>query len=257
MKKIVLVLAILLCATWAYAGDNDRTISVTGVGEVEIAPDTGNLNLGFRTMDADLAKAKADMTAKMDALIDALKKFNISEKDIQATQLYIYPNYTTSNDGKTTLQGYDVSRSITVVFKDLTQTDAILDASIKAGANTFNGLSFSYSKEDELKQQALDKAIQNANNQADSLAKSFGVKRGKVMNITTVQSYMARNDMAMLKAEADTGGGAGYTPGQVKVNAQISVIYGIADDKPKPGDDKPKPDGDKPKPGEDKPKPKP
>lgn len=227
MKKIVLILAILLCATMAYA-ETDRTISVIGSGEVEIAPDTGNLNLGFRSMDADLAKAKADMTAKMDALVEALKQFNISEKDIQATQLYIYPSYAT-NEGKTTLQGYDVSRSITIVFKDLTQTDAILDASIKAGANTFNGLNFSYSKDQELQQDALAKAITNANEQADFLAKSFGVKRGKVMNITTTLSYMPRSDMGMMKAEADTAGGAGYTPGMVKVGAQISVVYSIED----------------------------
>lgn len=227
MKKIILVLALLLCATCAYAADNGRTISITGVGEMEIAPDTGNLNLGFRTMDADLAKAKADMTAKMDALIAALKQFNISEKDIQATQLYIYPNYKTSDDGKTSLQAYDVSRSITVVFKDMSQTDAILDAAIKAGANTFNGLNFSYSKEDELKLQALEKAIQNAGNQADFIAKSLGVKRGQVVHVTTVQSYMTRNDMAVQQAESALGGGTGYTPGLVKVSAQISVVYSI------------------------------
>lgn len=229
MKKIAVVLAILLCATFAYAADDDRTISVTGYGEVEITPDTGNLNLGFRAVDADLAKAKADMTAKMDALVNALKQFNISEKDIQATQLYIYPNYATSQDGKTSLQGYDVSRSITVVFKDLTQTDAILDASIKAGANTFNGLNFSYSKEEELKQDALAKAIANATAQADFLAQNFGVKRGKLISVTTAQSFMPRAEMAMMKAEADMGGGAGYTPGLVKVGAQISVVYGIED----------------------------
>lgn len=228
MKKIALTLAILLCATFAYAADNNGTISVIGLGEVEVAPDTGNLNLGFRTMDADLAKAKADMTGKMDALIEALKKFDISEKDIQATQLYIYPNYATSSNGKTALQGYDVARSITVVFKDLTKTDAILDASIRAGANTFNGLNFSYSNENELKQQALNKAINNANEQADFLSKSFGVKRGKIMNITTVQSYMTRNDMVMMQSDtAATAGGTGYMPGQVKVSAQINAVYSI------------------------------
>lgn len=231
MKKIILVLALLLCATGAYAADNGRTINVTGMGETEIAPDTGNLSLGFRTVDADLGKAKADMTAKMDALIEALKQFNISEKDIQATQLYIYPNYKTNDDGKTTLQAYDVSRSITVIFKDMSQTDAILDAGIKAGANTFNGLNFSYSKENELKLQALEKAIQNAANQADFIAENLGVKRGKVMHVTTVQSYMTRNDMAVMQSEAaPAAGGTGYTPGQIKVSAQISVVYSIDED---------------------------
>lgn len=229
MKKIILVLALLLCASFAYAADNDRTISVTGMGEMEIAPDTGNLSLGFRTMDTDLSKAKAEMTARMDALIEALQQFNISEKDIQAAQLYIYPNYKTSEDGTTMLQAYSVSRSITVVFKDMTKTDAILDASIKAGANTFNSLNFSYSKEDELKLEALEKAIQNANNQADFLAQSLGVKRGKVMHIATAQSYMTYNDAAVMRSEASAGGGAGYTPGQVKVNAQINIVYSIAD----------------------------
>lgn len=225
MKKIVLVLAILLCASFTWAEDS-RTITVTGYGEVEIIPDIGNLNLGFRTMDADLAKAKDDMTAKMDALVETLKQFNISEKDIQATQLYIYPNYT-SKDGETVMQGYDVSRSITIIFNDLAQTDAILDASIKAGANTFNGLNFSYSKEDDIRNDAMKKAIENANAQADFMAAGFGVKRGKVMQITTAQQNFAfRAEMPIMKQD-NAGGGQGYTPGMVKVGAQVSVVYSI------------------------------
>lgn len=229
MKKLILVLAFLLCATMAYADNEQRTITVTGYGEVEVTPDTCNLNLGFRTMDADLAKAKADMTAKMDSLVTALKQFNISEADIQATQLYIYPNYSTSNDGKTTMQGYDVSRSITVVFKDLTKTDAILDAAIKAGANTFNGLSFSYSREKALQQDALTEAINDAKLQADYLANRFDVKRGAAFKISTGQqnSYL-RNEGMALKAEADSGGG-GYTPGKIKISAQVEVSFYMLD----------------------------
>lgn len=230
MKKIVLILAILLCASWAYAEEYPRTISVTGYGEVEVTPDTANLSLGFRSMDADLVKAKDEMTKKMDALIDALKQFSISEKDIQATQLYIYPSYATT-DGKTTLQGYDVSRTITVVFTDLAKADAILDATIKAGANTFNGLSFSYSKEDELKNDALLKAVQNAKNQADYLAARFDVKRGKAYQISTSQQYygVRTENMAAMKAEADTGGGQGYTPGKIKITAQVNASFYIVD----------------------------
>lgn len=229
MKKLILVLAFLFCATAAYADNEQRTVTVTGYGEVEVAPDTGNLNLGFRTMDLDLAKAKADMTAKMDALVKALKQFNISENDIQATQLYIYPNYSTSNDGKTTLQGYDVSRSITVVFKDLTKTDAILDAAIKAGANTFNGLSFSYSREKELQQDALAEAVNSAKLQAEYLAARLDVQRGPVFKINAgQQNYYMRNENMALKAEADTGG-SGYTPGKIKVSAQIEVSFYIVE----------------------------
>lgn len=226
MKKIIVILAILLCATLAYADNGNRTISVTGSGEVEVAPDTGSINLGFRSQNADLATAKAEMTARMDALVKSLQQFNISEKDIQATQLFIYPNYTTTSDGKEVFQSYQVSRSITVIFKDLTQTDAILDASIKAGANTFNGLNFSYSKEQELRQDAVVKAIENAKSQAGFLAQNFGVKLGKVQTITTSAAFNVRSEMAVMQDRANAGG-TGYVPGQVKVNAQVSVVYAI------------------------------
>lgn len=226
MKKIVLILAIILFASFAWAADNDRTINVTGYGEVEVAPDTGNISLGFRTVSADLAKAKADMTAKMDATIDALKPFGIEAKDIQSTQLYIYPNYATT-DGVTTLQGYDVSRSITVVFKDLSNTDAILDAAIKAGANSFNGLNFTFSGADQLKNDALAKAIENAIAQADFLAQSFSVKRGNLISVSTMSQNFAPRNAEMYAMKADSAGGQGYQPGTVKVSAQINAVFGI------------------------------
>lgn len=227
MKKLILIAAILLCASLAYADADERYISVTGYGEIEIAPDTANLSLGFRTVNNDLVKAKAEMTQKMDALINALKQFKISEKDIQATQLYIYPRYVTAKDGvENVMQGYDVSRTITVAFKDLTQTDAILEAAIKAGANTFNGLNFSYSKEDELRQDALVKAINNANQQAQFLANRFGVTLGKLKTASTSQQYygVRAENAAMLKM-ADSAGGQGYTPGLIKVSAQVNAAF--------------------------------
>jgi uncharacterized protein len=87
-----------------------RTVSVTGYGEVLAAPDQATLQLGVRTMAATADVALGENNQQMSALLDSLKGAGIETRDIQTSQFTISPRYDYSNDQTPTLKGM---RSIT------------------------------------------------------------------------------------------------------------------------------------------------
>ena len=61
------------------------TISVTGVGQVIVTPDTANIQIGVQVFNKELAAAQADATAQMTTIIKALTDAGIDKKDIQTS----------------------------------------------------------------------------------------------------------------------------------------------------------------------------
>src|SRR4029078_5661595 len=61
------------------------TISVTGVGEVIVTPDTANIQIGVQVFNQELAAAQADSTEQMNTIIKTLTDAGIEEADIQTS----------------------------------------------------------------------------------------------------------------------------------------------------------------------------
>lgn len=89
------LLALSACAAPAVAqsdGTNPEqphTISVTGNGVAYGQPDIATAQIGVQSRDTDPARAVDDATAKMNAIISALKELGVDEKDIQTTNFSV------------------------------------------------------------------------------------------------------------------------------------------------------------------------
>src|SRR5262245_5622633 len=89
---------------------NGPTISVSGHRKVEGTPDTATVTMGVETHDASAQAAMTRNNVEATALIDALKAKGVAAKDIQTTDLSVYP----SMDDKGNVTGYVVSNTVTV-----------------------------------------------------------------------------------------------------------------------------------------------
>ena len=120
------------------------TISVTGEGQVEAAPDMATVAVGVQT-DADTAAAAmAENSAKLAAVIERLKAAGIEPRDIQTSGLSLAPRYDYGQQDGTPprLVGYSASNMVTVRVRALDTVGGVLDGVVADGANTLNGLSF-------------------------------------------------------------------------------------------------------------------
>lgn len=216
-----------------------RTITVVGQGSVSAAPDIATVVLGVNVSAATVEQAMEDASSRMDKIMAALKKLNISDKDITTSNYSIYyeepPRYEmpagtkgTQGTSETPAGVYRVSNMVTVKIRKLDQVGELIDAAVTAGANSLWGVNFDLEDRTELEAKARAQAVENARQRAEELAKLAGVKVGGVVQISEVIGAGGYYPMPspVRAAAAEMGGGAGpISPGELEISYQIQVTF--------------------------------
>jgi uncharacterized protein len=233
---LVGLLALSACAAPAGAqntGTNQEqphTISVTGSGVAYGKPDIATMQIGVQSRNADPAQAVDDATAKMNAIMTALKGLGIDEKDIQTTNFSVSAQQDVDPDTgkpKDTFT-YQVDNTVTVTVRDLSKVGEALGKAVGAGANNIYGVSFTVSDQSALEAEARDKAMADAKARAEQLAKAAGVTLDVPMSINEYSSGPIPYTADYKAAPALGVGGGGPVPvstGQIQVNLQVNVTY--------------------------------
>ena len=159
------------------------TITIEGEGKVTAIPDIATVEAGIMTEKSDVLAAQKENTDKMNALTKRVKDLGVEEKDVQTTNYQIYPQYDYL-EGRQRLRGYQVTQSVKVKIRDLSKIGEILSAAGASGANQVSGVSFTIDEPEALRQQAREKALDNALQKAKSLADHAGVKLGKIVSFS-------------------------------------------------------------------------
>jgi len=226
----LLAMALMLCNP-ALADAEPATISVTGEGKVELAPDMAMLNVGVTT-EADTATAAlAANSEQIAAVLARLKAAGIAERDLQTSGLALNPRYDYNSGGSAPkLDGYSASNMVTVRLRDLTILGQTLDAVVSDGANTLGGLSFGLQMPDAATDEARRRAVADAARKANLYAEAAGVKLGPVVSITE-QGGNFPSPVPMALADAGFAKEARSVPiasGELTVAATVSVVYALA-----------------------------
>ena len=230
MKIIsTLALGLLITAFWAPPlgwADEQRRITVSGKGEVAAIPDIASMSLGVETEAKTPSEALAENASRMTAVMAKLKEAGIAEKDMQTSQLGIWPVYTDRSQSHVTpiINGYRASNQLNVTIRDIARVGEILDQAVADGANKVNGPSFSIAEPEPLYQEARDVAVKDAIAKAERYAKAAGVTLGEIISISEAGGgpVIARQ----MRAEAM----AASTPvaaGENTFSASVTMIFAI------------------------------
>ncbi len=211
-------------------GGQTNTISVSSTGEVTVLPDVGYISLGIETKNADVKKAEEENSKTMDAIMDALKKFDIEETDIKTIGYNIYPQYEEYNDEKPI--AYSVNNTVEVTVKKLEDMSDIIDAAVAAGANRTNSVRFDVLDREESYNEALTNAVNNARARAEVLAEASGLKIVGVMtvneNSSSPKNYYA-DTMSYTRSESADGGYApSISSGDMEISASVYITFEVA-----------------------------
>ncbi|MGV3587175.1 MAG: SIMPL domain-containing protein [Adhaeribacter sp.] len=208
-------------------------VNVSGVGEVKVEPNEVLLNVGIDVRNKSLEAARQDSDTKVRELLNYLKKAGIDAKDIQVTNLSVYPQYV-GEYGQTTPELYMTQRSVSVLIRKVSRFDEILTGIYKTGANRVEGIEYRTSDLQKHREQARKLAIQSAKEKATAMTKELGAKPGRVYSITESSSEYtprpyARLQMANKMMESADAGASGPTlaVGQILVRASVEVSFVI------------------------------
>lgn len=239
-----------------------RSITVVGQGEAKGKPDIARTSLGVEAVAPTVQEAMNQTTAKMNAIIDALKKNGVAEKDIKTANFSISmerpyneavpvpPPYISplpaAAPGKPGTKAavpaapaapaapvpqvppatYRVNNTVEIVVRDVAKTGAILQAAVDAGANNVWNVSFGLDDMRPLEADARAKAVEDARARAEALAKLEGLTLGKVISVSEVIGR-GISPIPMFSAEAKFGGGPSLAIGEASVGMSVEVVFGL------------------------------
>jgi uncharacterized protein YggE len=203
-----------------------RTLTMGGHGEVRTTPDTAMLSAGVSTEGATAAAALAANNNRMQAVMTAIKKLDVPDKDIRTSNFSVSPQYANSSNETPRITGYQASNQVEVRLEDVNKLGTALDALVTAGANQMHGVNFLIRNDADLLSQARTAAVAEARAKAETFAKAAGVTLGAIQSISEDSSlgprplYAAAPMVAMAKAVP-------VAMGEQSVSADVNIIWEI------------------------------
>lgn len=207
-----------------------RLLNVTGSGMVNMTPDIAYINIGVHTEKPTAADAVAENNTQTQQVVDALKAASVDAKDIQTTNFSIYPN--TQFDPQTNQKlstTYVVDNTVNVTVHKLDQLGDLLDATVKAGANSVNSIQFDVADKSAALKQARDAAVKDAQTQAKEVSDTAGITLGAVQAI----SFYDNVPVPEMNAYGKGGGASVAAPsvpiqsGQMTLTVTVNMSYEI------------------------------
>ena len=192
------------------------TVTTHGHGVVTVVPDEATVTAGVETRGVTAAAALAENGRLMTAVAAALRAAGGGQ--LQTQQVSLYPQ--TNERGEVT--GFVADDSISARTK-IPAAGALIDAAVRAGANTVNGPSLDVSDRDDLYRDALGKAVGDARRRAEALAAAGGFAVGPASIVTEGETDgpPALPFAASAKRDAATP----IEPGTQEVTADVTVTF--------------------------------
>ncbi|MGD2047855.1 MAG: SIMPL domain-containing protein [Chloroflexota bacterium] len=213
-------------------GDSpQRTINVSGNGQVSAPPDITVVRLGVQTEAEEAATALEENNDQMQALIGVLEDADIPAEDIQTQVVQLFPRYeeTPTVDGQPELVGYTATNVVEVRVRDIDAVGGILDEAVQAGGNRIEGIRFEISDPAEYLDQAREAAWNDAQNKAEQLAGLAGTELGEVLTIN--ESGRVPQPIVERPAIAEVAAAVPIEPGSqtVQVDLQVTWLLGAGE----------------------------
>jgi uncharacterized protein YggE len=202
-----------------------RTVGVTGTGQVSAQPDTAVVTLGVQTEAEEAAAALTENSQQMQALVDVLKEAGIAAEDIQTQAIRLYPRYeqASSNDRQRDLVGYTATNVVEVHMRDLDAVGETLDAAVQAGGNRIEGIRLEVSDPAAYLDQAREAAWEDAQHKAEQLADLAGAELGEVLTIN--ESGRGPQPIVEQAVMADTAAAVPIESGSQTIEVDLQITW--------------------------------
>jgi hypothetical protein len=231
---VALVALIFCTAAAAHDEGRPRLLTVSGEGEVEVAPDRADVGFSVVATEKALASAEKLVTDGTVRLLALCESLGIPKSAIRSAHLVVQPQYDDGIvGGRQRIVGYYVSRQVDVDLRDLSKLGKLLQGAVEAGANNLSGVSFGSTRKDEHQRAALALAAQDARANADRLASTMGVKLGKLHALTAAESGGAPQPMMFEQRFRSKAAMSApmpeqtYEAGQIKFQASVTAEFDL------------------------------
>lgn len=239
MKKLLFLFAVVLVMSVQALAQNTLpppVITVSGQAEVRVPPDEVVFTLGVEAVDKDILAARTRTDDSVKAVLAIARKNNVKPEDVQTSQISIQPKYNTDDleygqrqTVKKEFVGYQVSKTIAIILRDISRFDSLLVDVLKAGVTRLSNLEFRDSQVRKHKDQARVMAIKAAQEKAKLLAGQIGQAIGPAYSITEAGVIPYSSNVSQNRSDTYSGSSSepesAIAPGSISITAQVTVSF--------------------------------
>ncbi|MEO6729501.1 MAG: SIMPL domain-containing protein [Candidatus Dojkabacteria bacterium] len=214
-------------------GQLTNTISVSGDGKLFAKPDMVLITVTASELSATSKQALENASNKIKQAVAVAQANGVAVDDIQTSNLSVSPDYD-YNNGTPVLKGQRANVSVEIKVKGVdsnaTKATSIIDGVSEIDQIQISNISFDIENKAPLFTQARKLAYDKAKQKADELAGLSGVKLLKPVSVSDTSSDISspsplRNVAYAAEASADLS--STLSSGQLEINLNVSVIWGI------------------------------
>ena len=215
----------------------DRLITVSGEGLVPVVPSMARIRFGVVSRDMDPEEARRANASTAAEAMHIVRSMGIQERRIRLEMLQIQPFREYNVELRRYEEaGFEAVRSIVVELYDLEKMPEMVTGIVQHGANRLDNVSYDLIPEhyDEVRREALRKAVIDAREKAVLIAHSLDEEIGEVRFVTELSFdfprpmlQMARQEVAVGKDDAVPEPEA-YAAGEIEVRVRVQAAFELA-----------------------------
>lgn len=200
----------------------DRTVLVHGAATISTKPDRVAFTAGVETRDASAPAAFRANSARVQAVLAALKARGVAERQMQTSYLDVGTIPPRGN----TPRSFKVSNQVTVTREDPAEVGDLIQAVVGAGANDIGGLRFFVADASAFQQDGLQQAFKDARAKAEVLARESGATLGPIVSMSD-QTVYAEDDLRKNLSSLGYIGGRVVEPGTEQMHFAVTAVFAL------------------------------
>lgn len=211
--------------------DTDRdatTVSVGGEGSASAAPDMATLAVAVEATQPTAKRALAAQSAAAEAVLDAVRKQGVADRDVQTESLSLNALYQHNDRAGSKLTGYQAGQSFSIRIRDLGGTGAVVEAVTRAAGDAvrLNGVAFDVADPSALRARAREAAHADARSKAEQYARLSGHRLGRLVSLTETGGGTHRP--VDVPGAAFQEGKTPVAPGEIRNEVAVTAVYELS-----------------------------
>ncbi|NIJ21544.1 hypothetical protein FHS95_003247 [Sphingomonas naasensis] len=201
-------------------------LEVSAEGVSTRTPDLAMIQAGVVTQAAGADEAMRQNSTRMASVLAALRRAGIAERDIQTANLTLSPQYRYAQNEPPVITGYQASNQVSVRFRDIAKSGAILDALVRQGANNISGPNLLIEKPEAALDEARTAAVATARARAELYAKAAGLRVDRILSISESNAMPPPMPVMMARAQSFAADKATeIAPGEQELRVTLAVRF--------------------------------
>ncbi len=202
-------------------------IVVVGEAKLNYRPDVAYVTFGAVAQAATAEAAQTELAARLSKVLARAKALGIPDQDIANGGYSITPQYAYDRGTAPRITAYQASQQVVLTLRDVSAVGKVLDALVQGDGATTASLRFGFSAGKDPELDARARAIADARDKAEAMARAAGVRLGSAISINDASAP------SPYRGEFDVAAGKGPLPstqvptGDVELTVRMQVQFAI------------------------------